>query len=72
MAIEVQTKEKTHYLNKLSEVIEKYFLERDILLRPLGNVLYVAPPVCIQAVEMRRIYTTITEFLDGLSAYKLS
>ena len=67
MAIEIKSKEKTHYLNTLSSVIEAYFIERSILLRPLGNVLYVVPPVCITKKELHYIYSVIRDFLDELS-----
>lgn len=72
LAIEIKTKEKTHYLNQLSTYIEKYFLERKILLRPLGNVLYLVPPVCIKENEMETIYFAIKNFLDDLSTFKFS
>ncbi|MEW6773733.1 MAG: adenosylmethionine--8-amino-7-oxononanoate transaminase [Bacteroidota bacterium] len=64
LAIEIKTKDKTHYLNELSTKIEQYFLERDILLRPLGNVLYIVPPVIIKENEMQKIYSAIESFLD--------
>lgn len=72
LALEIKTKDKTHYLNHLSAVIEKYFLERDILLRPLGNLLYVVPPVCIKKREMEKIYSAIRSFLDDLSTHNFS
>lgn len=64
LAIEIKTKEKTHYLNQVSEKIADYFLKRDILIRPLGNVMYVVPPTCIQQNEMKKIYDTMKDFLN--------
>lgn len=72
MAVEIKTKEKTHYLNTLSSVIEEYFIERSVLLRPLGNVLYVVPPVCITKKELHYIYSVIRSFLDELSTKNFS
>lgn len=72
LSVEIKTKEKTHYLNRLSEKIEQYFIERNILLRPLGNILYIVPPVCITKKEMLLIYSEIQKFLDELSTFNFS
>jgi len=66
LAIEIKTKEKTHYLNQLSEKIADYFLKRNILIRPLGNVMYVVPPTCIKQKEMKKIYDTMKNFLNEI------
>ena len=36
-----------------------FFLDRGILLRPLGNVLYLLPPYCIEEEELKTIYDQI-------------
>ena len=64
IAFEVKTNEKTNYLNSLSEIISEFFISRGIILRPLGNVLYVLPPYCISNDDLRFIYDAIMEFLD--------
>lgn len=38
-----------------------YFLQHNIYLRPLGNVLYVMPPYCITPSELQYIYQTIEQ-----------
>ncbi|MBS0629403.1 MAG: adenosylmethionine--8-amino-7-oxononanoate transaminase [Verrucomicrobia bacterium] len=42
-----------------------FFLSKDILLRPLGNVLYVMPPYCIKKSELERIYEQIVFTLEN-------
>lgn len=68
LAIELMSTENTHYLNKESENIASYFIERGILLRPLGNIFYLIPPYCITNTELAYIYQTIKEFLDAYSS----
>jgi adenosylmethionine-8-amino-7-oxononanoate aminotransferase len=34
-----------------------------VLLRPLGNTVYVMPPYCIDDVDLTRIYDVIGEAL---------
>jgi adenosylmethionine-8-amino-7-oxononanoate aminotransferase len=67
LAIELKTSENRHYLNASSENIAGYFLERGILLRPLGNVFYLIPPYSISAQELNYIYKTINDFLHAYS-----
>ncbi|MDZ4665387.1 MAG: adenosylmethionine--8-amino-7-oxononanoate transaminase [Bacteroidota bacterium] len=64
LAIELKTNEETHYLNAVSEKINSYFLSKGILLRPLGNVVYILPPYCITKEELQYIYKNIKEFLN--------
>ncbi len=64
-AIELNTDEGTHYLNSVAEHISTYFIVRGILLRPLGNVLYILPPYCITNEELDYIYQNIKQFLDA-------
>ena len=42
------------------------FLERGLLLRPLGNVLYLLPPYCIGEADLHRAWDVIGEVLEGL------
>ena len=55
------------YFSDIGSTLQKFYLENDILLRPLGNVVYVLPPYCTTAPELERIYDVIEESL-GLIA----
>ena len=50
------------YLSELGPRLLAWFRDRDILLRPLGNTLYVMPPYCIDDDDLDRIYDTIAGF----------
>lgn len=63
LAIELKTDEETHYLNSAAQMITDFFLNKGILLRPLGNVFYLIPPYCISKDDMQVIYAAIEEFL---------
>ncbi|MFZ1415947.1 MAG: adenosylmethionine--8-amino-7-oxononanoate transaminase [Defluviicoccus sp.] len=51
------------YLAELGPRLYRFFLERDVLLRPLGNVVYVLPPYCITRDELDAVYDAISEAL---------
>lgn len=63
LAFDVLTEEETNYANPLKVRLYKDFLKRDVLLRPLGNVIYVLPPSVIKDNELSLIYDTILEVL---------
>jgi adenosylmethionine-8-amino-7-oxononanoate aminotransferase len=49
------------YLSGLAPTLRVFFLERGILLRPLGNTIYVMPPYCIGRDELSCIFGAISE-----------
>ena len=49
------------YLAGLGPQLMAHFLARNILLRPLGNTIYVLPPYCITAAELGMIYDAIAD-----------
>lgn len=67
IAIELKTPEKTSYSNSIREKIYSYFLERNILLRPLGNTFYIVAPYCITSAQLSDVYQTIENFLEVLT-----
>ena len=66
LAFEIKTGEHTHYLNSVAEYISSFFIEKGIILRPLGNIVYVLPPYCITNEDLQYIYDSIAEFLNTL------
>jgi adenosylmethionine---8-amino-7-oxononanoate aminotransferase len=66
LAVELVGDEDTSYHNSLRKIIYPYFLERDILLRPLGNIIYILPPYIIKNEELDKIYIEILNFIKKL------
>ncbi|MGB9468581.1 MAG: hypothetical protein WBQ59_04460, partial [Candidatus Acidiferrum sp.] len=54
------------YLSALRPKLYRFFLERGVLLRPLGNVVYVMPPYVIEPDELHRVYDVIVEAIETL------
>jgi adenosylmethionine-8-amino-7-oxononanoate aminotransferase len=65
LAIEIKTPGESGYMNILADKISSWFIQKEILLRPLGNVLYVLPPYCISDADLAHIYTHIELFLTS-------
>jgi adenosylmethionine-8-amino-7-oxononanoate aminotransferase len=49
------------YLSDIAPRLRAFFLERAILLRPLGNTIYVMPPYCIDAEQLSHVFDAIAE-----------
>lgn len=49
------------YLSTLGPALMAHFRDRDLLVRPLGNTVYVMPPYCIEDADLDRVYAAIGE-----------
>ena len=58
------------YLSDLAPRLRAFFLERGLLLRPLGNTIYLMPPYCLDADQLDRIFAVLVQAGDffGVSA----
>ena len=70
LALTLNTKSQGGYADPVRAKVAPFFAEKGILLRPLGSVLYVLPPVCIEDVDLELIYTQLELFIEGLSYEK--
>ena len=41
-------------------------MERDVLLRPLGNTVYIMPPYCISDEDLDLVYHAIEAALEQI------
>jgi adenosylmethionine-8-amino-7-oxononanoate aminotransferase len=63
--VELSTQGESGYLDERGPMLAQAFLERGILLRPLGNVLYFLPPYVITNEEAHSVFDAIEEVLAG-------
>ena len=56
------------YLAGIGPKLQAFFNSRNLLLRPLGNTIYVMPPYCVTAADLDDIYAAIKDAADVLSA----
>lgn len=60
-AVDIEDREDAGYLSHRAPALLAHFRERDLLLRPLGNTVYVMPPYCIEDADLDRIYAGIAD-----------
>ncbi len=66
LAFEVKTGEGNSYFSDVKTKAYQFFLEKGILLRPLGNVIFVNAPYCIEKKEYDEVRRVVLEFLSSL------
>lgn len=61
IAFDVVTEETSGYFNSNRDALYKAFLEQGVLLRPLGNVVYILAPYSITNEELMKVYGVIRD-----------
>ncbi|MCC7263885.1 MAG: adenosylmethionine--8-amino-7-oxononanoate transaminase [Candidatus Latescibacteria bacterium] len=56
------------YLHELGPSLKARFLERGFLLRPLGGVIYLVPPYCLERGQLEAVYRCIAEVVAACSS----
>jgi len=64
LALEWESTGETSYFNNLRDNLYNFFLDQGIILRPLGNIVYVLPPYCINTEQLNYVYLKIEEALE--------
>ena len=66
LALELKV-DKVGYDSDVRDVLYNHFISDGVLLRPLGNVIYVLPPYCITDEELEKVYKSIVSGLDKIA-----
>ncbi|WP_162055689.1 adenosylmethionine--8-amino-7-oxononanoate transaminase [Pontibacter pamirensis] len=62
----------TSYFSDLRDTLYSFALDQGVILRPLGNIIYVIAPYCITNKQLDQVYQTILgmqEVVSGNRAY---
>ncbi len=54
------------YLSEIQPKLYDYFVSHGVLLRPLGNTVYIMPPYCVSDDDLGAVYDVINSALDGV------
>lgn len=66
LAWEIKNDQQTSYFNDVGKILYNEFLKKGIIMRPLGNVMYLVPPYCITSEELDLVYKSILEVMNDL------
>ncbi|MES2588496.1 MAG: adenosylmethionine--8-amino-7-oxononanoate transaminase [Bacteroidota bacterium] len=65
IALEIKVDEQS-YFSSIRDEAYQFFLENGLLIRPLGNVIFLNPPYCVTNKELDYMYEKMNEFLNKL------
>jgi adenosylmethionine-8-amino-7-oxononanoate aminotransferase len=60
-ALDLKTGEGAGYMDTIAPRLGTFFRTRGVLLRPLGNTVYVMPPYCITPEQLGEVWDAIGE-----------
>lgn len=63
LAFEVGSDTEDSYFSDLKAKAYAHFLENGILLRPLGNTLFINPPYCMEEADYLQLKSVLLDFL---------
>lgn len=63
LAFDLRAGEQTSYFNNIRDTAYQFLLDRGILMRPLGNVLYLMPPYCTTDEQLTYTYQQLSQLL---------
>ncbi|MGB0423290.1 MAG: aminotransferase class III-fold pyridoxal phosphate-dependent enzyme, partial [Flavobacteriales bacterium] len=67
LAMEYTTSEENSYLNPVRMQLQNGFMSRGLLIRPLGNTIYLLPPFVISNEELQLCYQGIMDVVAEVS-----
>lgn len=57
---------EAEYGSEIGRKLHAHFLEKGLLIRPLGNTIYFLPPFCISESELKGAYETVIQEIQGV------
>ena len=63
-ALEIKTENQASYYGTLRNKLYDFFIENGIILRPVGNIVYILPPYIITNSQLQKIYDVVESALE--------
>ena len=63
-ALEIKSDVKESYYGTMRNTLYNHFIENGVILRPVGNVVYILPPYIISKEQLQKVYQVIENALE--------
>lgn len=64
LAIEIKTESHESYYGNLRNKLYQFFIENGIILRPVGNIVYILPPYVITDAQLDKVYQIVEQAIE--------
>ena len=63
-AVEIKSDSKESYYGSMRTKLYNFFIDKGVVLRPVGNIVYILPPYIMTDEQLHKVYTTIEEAIE--------
>ncbi|PWA11726.1 adenosylmethionine--8-amino-7-oxononanoate transaminase [Flavobacterium laiguense] len=63
-ALEIKTESSASYYGTLRNKLYAFFIENGVILRPVGNIVYILPPYVITDAQLQKVYEVVESALE--------
>jgi adenosylmethionine-8-amino-7-oxononanoate aminotransferase len=63
-ALEIKTESSASYYGTLRNKLYDFFIENGVILRPVGNIVYILPPYIITDEQLQKVYQVVQKALE--------
>ena len=63
-ALEIRKENEESYYGTMRTKLYNFFIENGIILRPVGNIVYILPPYIITDTQLQKIYEVVEKALE--------
>ena len=63
-ALEIKTESSASYYGSLRNKLYDFFIENGIILRPVGNIVYILPPYIMTDEQLKKVYQVVENALE--------
>jgi adenosylmethionine---8-amino-7-oxononanoate aminotransferase len=65
-ALEIQVEGKQDYYGPFRNQLYRFFIDNGVILRPVGNIVYILPPYIISDEQLQKVYDTVEQALEKI------
>jgi len=63
-ALEITVENQESYYGTLRNKLYSFFIENGVILRPVGNIIYILPPYVITNAQLEKVYEVVESALE--------
>lgn len=63
-ALEIKTESSASYYGTLRNKLYDFFIKNGVILRPVGNIVYILPPYIITDEQLQKVYQVVENALE--------
>ncbi|NHM06597.1 adenosylmethionine--8-amino-7-oxononanoate transaminase [Flavobacterium sp. CYK-4] len=63
-ALEIRTENQESYYGSLRNKLYQFFIENGVILRPVGNIVYILPPYVMTDAQLEKVYQVVENALE--------